>query len=457
MLINMRIAISDSLSRVSWMDCMVLLLGVVFISEFYAYLFLGYFTPSGFSAHIQDIVKGNDAPLFWNALLIKMADYGLVLAPLSGVIMLILSCSLLLLLARGISALLFSLYFFVVWISTWVYPGVWIFEFLFPATLGLCVAFANLPQWFSKATLKERVLGHKFFGDLALHWIFLLILIVAVVIWYVTVISHNPTLELNHQVALLSAVSVGVLILCLAGIDSYRNSAPRLSDFSHPIFLRLHLVPWFDVMALIIGAMLVIQIYADFAVLWFTVQGYTELTYSYAVSSGAPGWYKAFLFWSSEHARFLMPIQMVFEISMAVLLSLLLLRGPVLLATGLFLMMLTFSEFGVSARWPAVPDDFTWTWELLFATVTCFIAGLHQLPNFLRASTWREAVFGRSFFGTLSLRWQWVVAVIGASFLWFAGTATHVFGSQYPMISLKAGLSYFVLLFILIFLERFRK
>ena len=75
-------------------------------------------------------------------------------------------------------------------------------------------------------------------------------------------------------------------------------------------------------MVLIIASMLVMQVFADIAVKWYTAEGFASLAASYAQSSNAPHWYTTALLAASEHARVLVYLYAAFEVSVACLLAL---------------------------------------------------------------------------------------------------------------------------------------
>lgn len=58
------------------------------------------------------------------------------------------------------------------------------------------------------------------------------------------------------------------------GRHDYDNSAFRTT---HPIYAKLLHFPWLELLTVLIGAMLVFQIYEDYLLHWFTITGYQQL------------------------------------------------------------------------------------------------------------------------------------------------------------------------------------
>ena len=438
------------LDSVDWISAIILLLGAVLVNVFFSYLSEGFFSSSVFATHIQSIMHVSLSPTWWKWFLGLLSNYSYVFAPLSGMLLLLLSVSLLLLIARGLCAFITGLFFLSVWISFWGVPGNWVFEYLFPGLFGIYAGLAKISDLWIHKHWKKRFFGEKFFkASFRVYWL-LGIGLLSGIIAYAIYLSKDPN-AYYITVAWQSGLSIGVLLTMLLWVDGFREGGDIKNDS------RLNRIPWIDVMTMTIGAMLVMQIHADIALSWFTVEGYAHLIGSYEQSTSTH-WIKPLLAWSVDHASSLMPLQFAFEASLAVLLSLVLLRAPVLFATGCFLAILMFSEFGVASTVSNLPSSpRTWTWELMFVTCSCFILGFGQLAVLLRSNGLKQAVFGLSVFGALRFGWSCLIAIGCAFLLWGMIYKAHVFGSFYLAIALHAGVSFFMLMIVLVVLDRFRR
>ncbi|EKD54315.1 MAG: hypothetical protein ACD_60C00096G0001 [uncultured bacterium] len=439
--------IADPLGKIRWIDAVILLLGAVMINEFYVALAMGSFDPAIFSQHTIDYATHNNAPNEWNQGLIWLAKHSVHFVPLLCYFSAISTVLLMLLIVRGLVALGVSIFFFILWVTQWAYPGAWIFEFLFPALFGLCAALSTLPELIHPDNWMQRLLGPRFFGKLKFRYRFLIVIISSLALWYVINLSLKPH---YLTVAWHSALTFGILFLLLACFDYIRPKEHIKNYKKIGLFYRLEIFPWLDLMTIIVGAMLIIQVYSDIAVHWFTVKGYSHLISTYIEGTNAPEWMKYILEWTRQHAATMMPIQFAFESIAAILFVTFVLRFPFVLLIAIFFTILMYTEFGVPARWPAHPNDpHTWTWELMFVTCVTYFIGLNQFAAFMQAKTWKARLLGNRFFGDLAFRWRVVIAMIGGLSLGLAGIATHVFGAEYRMISLAAGITFFLLLLIL--------
>ena len=441
---------ADRLDSIDWMSAIILLIGAVVTNVFFSYLSMGYFSSDVFSSRIQSIIHVSLSPTWWKWFLAFLSDYAYVFAPLSGMLLLLLSVSLLLLIARGLCALITGLFFLSVWMSFWGVPGNWVFEYLFPGLFGLYAGLAKISDLWIYKHWRKRLFGENFFKSSFLVYRLLGIGLFSVMIAYAIYLSKDPNVY-YVTVASQSGIFIGILLMMLSWMDGFRERGDIKNDS------RLNRIPWIDLMTITIGAMLVMQIYADIALSWFTVEGYAHLIGSYEQSTST-NWIKPLLAWSVDHSSSLMPLQFAFDVSLAVLLSLVLLRAPVLIATGCFLAILMFSEFGVASTVSSLPSSpRTWTWELMFVTCSCFILGFAQLSVLLRSNGPRRAVFGPPIFGSLKFIWKFVIAIGCAFLLWGVIYKAHVFGSYYPIIALHAGVSLFILMLVLVGLDRLRR
>ncbi len=408
------------LSKLPIIEIVIILLGAMLLNEFYKQLALGNLTIPGFSTTLKELATSDFAPQWWKQMMFWIADHSLFFAPFIGPLLAGSAICLLLLLVRGAITLIAAMIYLVYWISLWGYPGIWIFEFLFPFLFAFSAALATLPLLLDGPTDRHRLLGTKLFGNLKLRWRLLIVLLSSVGIWYVIILSKNAR-EWNTLVAWQTAVSFAILFSISAFLDKYRCFPEDRATHPSKLSKRLNAISWVDVMVLCIAAMMVMQVYADQAIGFYAKETYAALIRSYAETTSAPDWFKAFLSWSADHAAILMPLQAIFEAVIAILLSLLVLRGPVLLLTTSMFIVFTYAEFGVSGTFPPRPGaSLTQTWELLFVTCVAFFIGVKQTACLIQASSWREKLLGEPLFGHLRIKW-FIIAILAGAALFFAG------------------------------------
>lgn len=412
-------------------DGIIVLLGLTVLTQFYTLLASGAFTSAGFSAKITDIANyaGTLKPL-----LSALLPYHTILAPVCACITLITAICLILLIARAWVATMTGIVYLLQWVILWRYPGVWTFEFLFPALFGICAGFAKLGHS-TFATSFYRQLGWSKRKSI------ITVLLVSALLWYVTDIAYVDKI-LAFKIALDSSVTFMLISLLHLSVDS--KLQPLVSTENNDKIATL----WIDIMIIIIGAMMVMQVYADYFTGLYTLKGYAGLVEYYSIASGAI-WSHPFLAWSAVHTPILLPLQVIFEIAIAGLLTLLIFRGPVLLlAAGLF-GILAFSELGVSADWPPNPHNLTWEWELLLVTGVSLLIGYNKLIAMINANNIQEAILGNKLFNCISFGKCLLIAISGGIGLYFIGMMTQIFGDPYKIISLCSALTFLVLLLLL--------
>jgi len=427
--------------KAPWMDAILVLLGTVMLTEFFIHLNLGTFTPTVFHQTLLDVLQQSNAPHWWKTILSHFDKNSLWLAPVSGAFLLLTSSCLILLIYRGIMGLIAAIFFLGLWLSYLAYPGIWIFEFLFPALIALVATLSSL---------RFRFLGPQFFGKLSWLYRILITAIAAIILYYCTILSKNAN-ELTAIASVEIAITFTVLMLISAGIDRYRIAENKVlpSVLSKTIATNL--------MILLIAAMLIMQVFSNHAVDFFSVKGFQSLSLYYAKQTSAPVWFKDFLLFSSKNAAILTPLYTVFEICIAILLTLLILRGPALLCSFLLFAALSLSEFGVAATWPPRPNDpKTWLWELLFITIVTGFLAIQETTAFIQAKGLKQKLLNGSLYGKLPIFLQIVIAISAGILLWLAGYLHHVFGSQYQTIALQSGITFSILLLLLIFVDRKR-
>ena len=408
-----------------------LILGMMLLTEFYTHLALGHFTPEGFAQGMASLIELGHAPPFLKQGFAWTAHHATLFAPLAAVVMALTTLSLLLSIGRNVSLWVTTLIFLFYWVGLWAYPGIWGFEFLFPLTFAFCAACASF---------SENVLGSRQFGKLSWPCRLVIVLLAAAALWYVIVLGKNGGAH-TWAIAWQASLTFALLFGLSAWFDARRTHSAQETQ-------------WINVMVLVVGGMMCIQVFADQAVGFYTVEGYAKLVHSYAHDSSAPEWYRAFLNWSANQALLLMPLQAAFEIGVAILLSLLIVRGPAIFFTGLMFAVFTYAEFGVKAELPSSPiHTFTNTWELLFVTLVSLFIGLKQSAQLFQTPTWRGKILGDPLYGNLKLFWRIGIAILAGGALLGVGIKTHFFSEHYVRTSWFGALLFSVLLCVRALLE----
>ena len=430
-------------------DCMIILIGAMLLNTFYTQVALGNLTTEGFAALVNESARLANAPNWWKEVLFWVGRQSAFFAPIMGPLLVGTAISLILLLVRGIAALVAAVIFLVFWVSLWAMPGIWIFEFLFPLLFALIAALATLPQFFDGPKARHRILGARVFGKLNITSRLVAVLLSSALLWYIILLSKNAGAA-STTVAWQTAITFAALFVISVLIDIFRTEAIQHTSGFRGIC-------WVDVIILCVGSMMVIQVFADRAAGLYTVEQYAQLVQSYAETSNAPQWFRAFLHWAGDQAVILMPSQAVFEATVAVLLSLLIFRGPVLVLTTGMLLTFNYAEFGVLADSEGGPGSaVTGTWELSFVTITCLFVCVLKMARFIQASSWKERVFGERFFGNLHILWCLLIALVAGAALFFAGVKTQIFGEGYFMTSCLGGGVFALLLGINAFIDKTR-
>ena len=441
--------ISTRLACLPIPSIVLIVLGAMMLNEFYQHLVLGHFMPTAMAAKLQTIAHSSKMPTWWRPALIWAIKNSTLFVSIVAPLLIFVAISALTLLGRVFVALIAALFFWCYWITLWAVPGIWIFEFLFPALFATFVFGMTISnnRWLEND--RNRFIGEKLFGQTS-HWLRIGIIVIAsAFLWYCIFLAGNAA-EFNTWVAWQSA-GLFCAIMCLsAWLDKYRKPIKFTAISSQNQV-------WVNLMIISIGAMLCIQVFADQRVGWFTIRGYQSLAHSYATTTSSPLWFRHFLEWVGQHANVAMPIQAALEPLVAVLLSALIFRGiALLMATGLCL-VLTFAEFGVYATYPGGPGTpLTNTWELLFITICAGFLTLQQLGLMWQATSWRERILGKKVFGQLHFFWRVLIAVIGGALLFGAGIATRVFGPEYFVISLYGGIMFAAALLLNAIVDFFR-
>lgn len=419
-------------------DGIIILLGMTVLTQFYDLLMRGVFTPSGFSAQILFIARYL-ADGCWEKHLISAILHLNILAPLLGVLMLAGAVCLILLIARGPIAIAISIGYLITWVILWHFPSVWTFEFLFPAIFGLCAGISKLHQPIFTTSFYQKIALNK-----TLH--IAIIILLSCLLWYVTFLAYT-----NKILATTIASSAAGTFLILSFIQLGMDKIIINKDSN-----RENALPWIDIIIITIGAMMIMQVYANYFSGLFAIKDYTSLIQYYSQVSDAT-WLRPFLAWSAIHSHALLPLQIIFESALAIFLPLLILRGPTLIVASILFGILAFAELGVSASWPPDPTNLNWEWELLLVTAVSLLIGIGRTQELLNATSLKEKIFGKKLFQRIPIAGWITIAVISGICLFGAGMATHIFGDQYKIISIYSGITLFILLIISTFIERFRR
>ena len=148
-----------------------------------------------------------------------------------------------------------------------------------------------------------------------------------------------------------------------------------------------------------LGMMLLFQVIGDQMLGWYSIKGYSAVIHTYYTYDNAPTFFKDFLRWSEQYANILLPIQFTFELIASISLITLLFRFPLTLLAALFFAILSFSELGVPATWPATAQSpLTWIWELWLTTFIILITGSYYTIKTFKALSWRNIIFGNKIF-----------------------------------------------------------
>lgn len=447
-------SIGRKLVDIHWIDMIIILMGVVLLTEFYTLLALGFFNPEQMTKRILLLSQHNNAG-FFNVIFNWVGHYSRFFAPLFALIILLTSLMLILLIYRGIFSLIAAFIFLIYFIAHTAAPTTWLYEYIIPTLFSLAIGFARLPDLLF-IDRQHRAMGFKAFSKTIIPVVrYILILVLAVLLGYIVAKSNNAG-KLSNIVAIISSITFVILIVVSSLIDRYRLEHKKpaekiiMKKMHHKFLFKLYEQPWLDIITIIIGSMLVFQIYEDKLLHWFTLQGYRNLANIYSHFTHAPLWMSFFLRWTGNYANIFLPIQLVIESTSALLLVILIFREPfILIAAGLFI-LLAVSELGVPAAWPATlfPEP-TWTWELLLTTVVTVMVGIYQLGRLLLAKSHAERWLGNNVFGNSSFYTRVIVSLICGLLIAGAVIFNKEVEAYNHMLAIESGLTLFLYMMIL--------
>lgn len=420
-------------------DGIILMLGIVVLSQFFVLLFRGCFSIQGFITLIKSM-SGYWAPGSWPQILFNhFIAFASIYSKCFALSLAASAVCLITFTGRGVVALLTGFGFLLSWVLLWPYPGMWTFEFLFPALFGITAGLATYRSPLISPSIYALLNFSKWIGVLIISGL-------SALIWYFTAIATH-TAFFSSRPAIYLAITF--FIISFSHLFS-KHSSSRYQPITK------HASVYLDIMIIIIGAMLVMQVYADYFSNLYQLKGYTDLVQYYSTVSGAV-WLRPMLVWSVHHSNWLMPLQEIFEIVAAVLLTTLIWRGPILIASGLLFGFFGLIELGISANWPPDLNNLTWEWELLLAAGVSLWIGFGKLQESLAATNVKERVFGHAFWNNTPFLIRAIIAFFAGVVLYYAGIATEIFGSAYRVTSLYSGITFFLLLVVSAMMENLRK
>ncbi|AIT62934.1 hypothetical protein [Coxiella burnetii] len=445
------------LTTIRWMDILAFLIGAVLLNEFFSLWDAHFFTPSGMSQRLTFLATHNNFVVLKN--LLRLVAHGAaILGPLTAIILFLTAAAIILFIMRGFMLFTATLIFFFYYLSHLGVPGIWTFEYLLPFLYSGCVWLSFLPDRALLQRKNKRIqfFGFKVFENKQVSVNVILILVASLLLWYVNYLSNNLN-QLSNLVGIKTAITFAILgIISLLmdklryknqGRHDYDNSAFRTT---HPIYAKLLHFPWLELLTVLIGAMLVFQIYEDYLLHWFTITGYQQLIDVYGKYSHSLPFFRTFIEFLGTKAEIIMPIQLVVESICALSLVILVLRAPFMIIATLLFGLLTYVEFGVPATWPpAVPPIPTWTWELLFTLVVSIILSLYHTGIMLRAKNAKERFLGIPIFKEAKFYFRFSIACFSGLLLTLIVTLSGTLGKFNPLAAIESGLTLFFYIIIL--------
>lgn len=234
------------------MDGLVVLLGVTTLNQFFEIWIGEGIWPRGFTNSLQNIAYDWPNDSLMHVLLLPLIPYENLIRILLSLLCLGAGITLILGIAKSYASVFTGIGYFLIWLILGASPGIWTFEYLFPAWFGLCLALAYLrePQGLTRPVLLK--LG--FSTPLAY---LILIALSASLYWLSWVASPAP----HFYIAF--GVSTSFFLLSLFHFYLDKNLKLKTDyELTSPLQqTAIHL------MILSIGAMLIMQIYAN----WLTV------------------------------------------------------------------------------------------------------------------------------------------------------------------------------------------
>src|SRR5579872_7325627 len=424
-------------SSVLAMNFIILILGMVLLTQFYTLLFQNNFSTIGWKNFLDHLLQYNEA----GSLKYKLIIFLKQTAPFStclfaaGLFVSALGC--ITLLARSYICIAVAIGFFIAWSFTWNDPGMWPFEFAFPAIFALLAGLS---------TRHLSLTPHAVFSQsgFSITKKLLSIILLSILLYAVTFLAFDKP-DFANKVALSSAFSF--FIICLA--SSYRKKSILEKDKQGRIEKYL------DYMIIIIGSMFLLQVYINYFSGVFELTNFRESITYFAKNTNAT-FLKKILLLSADYSQWILPPYILFEIFLSLSLTLLFVRGPILLISAGLLGFLTFAELGISATWPPTPNNLTWEWELLFVTLAAIIIGVQKTLSLKENFSLKKLLFGAPL-DHYPLITALLISAMSGIILYFIGwTAQGFIGDSYRITAIFSGVTFAILIFILLITNRFR-
>ncbi|HSW68962.1 MAG TPA: hypothetical protein VLI69_02225 [Gammaproteobacteria bacterium] len=432
-------------SSVLAMNLIILVLGMVLLTQFYTLLFQQTFSVSGWPNYLNNLMQYNEAGSFKYKIIIFLKNTSPYSAYLFAAGLFISALTCIMLMARFYICIAVAVGFFIAWTLIWNDPGMWPFEFAFPAIFGL---LAGLSMRNYSLAPQSIFLQLKYSPEKT----FLCLILSSALLYYVTFIAF-PKSDFAWHIAFASALSF--FIFCLVPFFmKLKNKKNNLEKDKMG-----HVDKYLDFMIIIIGSMLILQVYINYFSGVFDINNFREnLTY-FAKNTNAI-WLRSTLTLNADYSQWILPIYMIFESCLSIGVTLLLIRGPILLVAGGLFCLLAFAELGVSSTWPPDPKNLTWEWELLFVTAVAFIIGIQKTLKLKENFSLKKLVMGEPLGNhhPISLIANITISIICGMMLYLIALTAHFFiGDSYWVTAKYSGISFAVLIFILLSTNRLRK
>ncbi len=433
------------------MNFVIFVLGMVLLTQYFNLLFHNYFTPSGWEMFLGDIMKLNQPGTIQAQIITFLKES----APFSTYLfaggMLFCGIACIMLFARFYICMIVSMSFFIVWSLFWNDPGMWFFEFVFPIIFALLAGLSMRGYSSSPQSIFQQT-------RCSLITTTILLLLFSAILYYVTYIAFRDPI-IAHRTAIFSAVLFFVVSFVTYYLMRGKPEKQMLEEDPHDRINK-----YFDFIIVIVGAMLLLQVYTNYFTKVFELDVFRQnLTY-FSQNSNA-FWMHPILKFTADNSTWILPVYEVFEICLSVCLILLIARGPMILVASGLLAFLAFSELGVSAVWPPDTVTLTWQWELLLVTAVAFVIALQKLYRLgqsykMGTLTFKNIILGEPVaYRPIPIFVAILVSLIGGVMLYLIGIAAHSYIGEdvYKITSIYSGVTFAVLLFILLITKNIRK
>jgi hypothetical protein len=200
------------------------ILGALFCTVFFENIAFDRYTADGYERLIDRYAEGNNAPGFWSdGVMGFFAGNSEVFAPIQFLTELGFAVLLVLGVVTGAVALAAAGFLFSLWLSE---LGLfWVWELLSLIAIAVVVGVATLPDLLRAGSLKERVLGPRTFGGLALGARLAVAVVAGLALAGAILAAGNTGGSENSTVALEAGLLFGGLLVVGAFLDELRPAA----------------------------------------------------------------------------------------------------------------------------------------------------------------------------------------------------------------------------------------